>query len=96
MIGVTNSARGRHARLALAVWRKQVELLGPAYRRAAAVHPELAVDVPGVGPHGAQRDREMAGDFRGVQFGAEQPEHVELAFAERFDRRSVCRRVCRE
>ena len=38
-------------------------------------------------PHGAQRHREMAGDFRAVEIGAEQPEHVELAFAERLNQR---------
>ena len=64
---------------------RQVELPGPADRRPTVVHAELGVDVLGVGPHGVQRHHELAGDVRAVQVGSEQPEHVELAFAQRLD-----------
>ena len=36
-------------------------------------------------PHGVQGHRQFAGDVRAVQVGSEQPEHVELAFAQRLN-----------
>ena len=68
-----------------AAGRQQVELLGPADRCPAVVHAELGVDVLGVRAHGVQRHHELAGDVRAVQVGAEQPEHVQLALAQRLD-----------
>ena len=65
--------------------RQQVELLGPADRRPPVVDAELGVDVLGVGPHGVERHEQLAGDLRAVQVGAEQPEDVELAGAQRVD-----------
>ena len=71
--------------LAVAGSRQQVEFRGPADRCPAAGHGELGVDVLGVRPHGVQGHHELAGDGRAVQLGSEQPEHVELAFAQRVD-----------
>ena len=34
---------------------------------------------------GVQRHHELAGDVRAVEVGSEQPEHVQLAFAQRLD-----------
>ena len=78
------------------VTRQQVELLGPADRRPTVVHAELGVDVLGVRAHGVQRHHELAGDLRTAEVGGEQPEHVELAVAQRLDQarppRSAARR----
>src|SRR5580700_5620326 len=64
---------------------RQVEFRGPADRGPAVGYGELGVDVLGVSPHGVQGHHELAGDGRAVQLGSEQPEHLELAFAERLD-----------
>ena len=56
--------------------RQQVQLLGPPNGRPAIVHPELAVDVFGVGAHGIQRHCELTGDLWTGQFAAKQPQHI--------------------
>ena len=62
-----------------------MELLGASYCRATATHAKLVEDAPGMRTHGAQRHRELAGDFGAAQVGCEQPKDVELAFAQRLD-----------
>ena len=42
-------------------------------------------------PHRIQRHHELARDGRAVQLGSEQPEHVELTFAQRVDQRPARR-----
>ena len=64
---------------------KQIEFFGPADGSPAIVHPQLGVNVLGVGTHGAQRHHEFTGNFRAVQIGSEQPEHFQLTFAQRLD-----------
>src|SRR3954454_3407045 len=44
--------------------------------------PSMASMFRGVGPDGVQGHDELAGDVWAVQFGSEQPQHVELAFAQ--------------
>jgi hypothetical protein len=79
-------------------WRlgslEQIEFLSPADRCPTVVHPELGVNVFGVGTHGVQGHDEFAGNFRAVQVGSEQPKHFKLTFAQwldqnLFDGRSV-------
>ena len=65
--------------------RQQLELLRAFDRCPTVVHPELAVEVLGVGAHSVQGDGELAGDLGTVQIGSEQPQHVELAIAQRLD-----------
>ena len=72
---------------------RQVEFRGPADRGAAVGHRELGVDVLGVSPDGVQGHHELAGDGRTVQLGSEQPEHVELAFAQWLDQGLLDRAV---
>src|SRR5713226_2671782 len=73
---------------------EQIEFLSPADRCPTVVHPELAVNVFGVGTHGVQGHHEFAGNFWAVQAGSEQPKHFKLTFREwldqtLFDGRSV-------
>ena len=58
---------------------------------AAAVDAELGVDVLRVGAHGVERDEEPACDVRPVEVGGEQPEHLQLARAQRLDEPSRLR-----
>ncbi len=60
---------------------QQIEFFGAADGSPAIVHPQLGVNVLGVGTHGAQRHHEFTGNFRAVQIGSEQPEHFQLTFA---------------
>src|SRR5947208_12564104 len=92
MIDVTIRAIGTVAGLGLLLQK----FFGPPDRRATVVHTELAVDVPRVGPQGAQWHYQLAGDVRSIQVGPEQPKHVKLASAQGLyqdlcDRRSVLR-----
>jgi Major Facilitator Superfamily len=64
---------------------RQAEFPGAADRCPAVVHTELGVDVLGVSPNGVQRHDELASNFRAAQVGSEQPEHVQLAFAQWLD-----------
>ena len=66
---------------------QQIEFFGAADGSPAVVHPQLGVNVLGVGTHGVQRHHEFTGNFRAVQFGPEQPEHFQLAFAQWLDQR---------
>ena len=50
---------------------EQIEFLSPADRCPTVVHPELAVNVFGVGTHGVQGYHEFAGNFWAVQAGCE-------------------------
>jgi hypothetical protein len=61
------------AGLVFACSLQEIEFLSAADGRPAVVHPELAVDVLGVGTHGVQGYHQFAGNFRTVQFGSEQP-----------------------
>src|SRR5579859_6894870 len=73
----------REARPMRPLWAaREVEFPGPADRCPAVVHTELGVDVLGVRPHSVQRHYELASDLRTAQVGSEQPEHVQLAFAQ--------------
>src|SRR5260370_27872421 len=73
---------------------EQIEFLSPADRCPPVGHPELAVNVFGVGTQGVEGHYEFVGNFRAVQVGSEQPKHFKLTFREwlelnPFDRRSV-------
>ena len=68
--------------MARAGLRQYLEFLGPADRRPSVVHPELAVNVLGVGPQGVQGHHEFAGNVRAAQVGSEQPKHVTFTFAQ--------------
>src|SRR3954452_22238618 len=50
--------------------------------RRRLFRPSMASMFRGVGPDGVQGHDELAGDGGAVQFGSEQPQHVELAFAQ--------------
>ena len=64
---------------------QQIEFFSAADGRPTIVHPQLGVNVLGVGTHGVQRHHEFTGNFRAVQFGSEQPEHFQFTFAQRLD-----------
>jgi len=64
---------------------EQIEFLSAADSRPPVGHPELVVNVAGVGPYGAQGHDEFAGDLGAAQVGSEQPKHVTLTLAERLD-----------
>ena len=65
---------------------EQIELLSPAHRCLTVVHPELVVNVFGVGTHGVQGHHELAGNVRAAHVGSEQAQHVMFAFAQGLDR----------
>jgi hypothetical protein len=60
---------------------QQIEFFGAADGSPAVVHPQLGVNILGVGPHGVQRHHELTGNFRAVQIGPQQPEHFQLTLA---------------
>ena len=66
---------------------KQAELVGPSYGRPTVVDAELGEDVVGVGAHGVQGHAHLARDVRPAEVAAQQPQHVELAAAQRVDER---------
>ena len=66
---------------------QQTQVCSSAYGLAPVGDSELGVDVLGVGPHRVHRHAELAGDGRPRQVAVEQPEYVELAFAERVEKR---------
>ena len=66
---------------------EQIELLSPADGCPAVVHPELGVNVLGVGAQGVQGHHEFAGNVRAAQVGSEQPQHVKLTLAQWLDQR---------
>ena len=66
---------------------QQVEFLSTTDGRPPIVHPKFAVNILGVGSQGAQRHHQLAGNFRAVQFGSEQSEHFQFAFAEWLNQR---------
>ena len=70
-----------------AVLLQQIEFFGAADGRPAIVHPQLGVNVMGVGTQGVQRHDEFTGNFWAVQFGSEQPEHFQFTFTQRLDQR---------
>ena len=61
---------------------EQVEFLSPADRCPTVVHPQLAVNVFGVGMQRVQRHDELARHFRAVQVGSKQAQHVQFTFAQ--------------
>ena len=63
----------------------KIEFFGAADGRPAVAHAEFAVDVLGVRPHRVQRHRQGLRDFRAAQFGAEQLQHFQFAFAQRLN-----------
>ncbi len=60
---------------------KQMEFFSAADGSPAVVHPQLGVNVLGVGPDCAQREHALTGDFWAAHFGPEQPQNVQLALA---------------
>src|SRR5438034_292137 len=73
------------AGVVVAAWLEQLQLLGPVDRCPTVVHPELVVNVFGVGSQRIQRHHQLAGDVWAAQVGSEQPKHVKLTLAQWLD-----------
>ena len=59
----------------------QLEIPGPIDGFDPVVHPELAVNISGMGPECGERDKEFVRDLRTGEAAGQKAEHIQLALA---------------